>query len=129
MSLTEPIYDGRLSPATPARASARASSTHEAQVTQSYKDAIALRRTYIAWTNKLAGTNSSVIKTDQLAAGGLRVNALVAWLLRKRHEDAHADVDVRPWNHRVGLRHRRDVIYTQAQAAMVSIRRRRSTTR
>ena len=39
----------------------------------------------IVWTNKLAGTNSSVIKTEQVAAGGLRVNALVAWLLRNRY--------------------------------------------
>ena len=60
--------------------------THEAQVTQSYKDAIvAATGDDIVWTNKLAGTNSSVIKTDQVAAGGLRVNALVAWLLRNRY--------------------------------------------
>ena len=59
--------------------------THEAQ-TQSYKDAIvAATGDDIVWTNKLAGTNSSVIKTDQIAAGGLRVNAVVAWLLRNRY--------------------------------------------
>ena len=57
--------------------------THEAQVTESYKAAIvAASSTDIVWTNKLAGTNSSVIKTDQIASGGLRVNAVVAWLLR-----------------------------------------------
>ena len=60
--------------------------THEAQVTQSYKDAIvAATGESIVWTNKLAGTNSSVIKTEQVAAGGLRVNAVVAWLLRNRY--------------------------------------------
>jgi nitronate monooxygenase len=60
--------------------------THEAQVTQSYKDAIvAATGDDIVWTNKLAGTNSSVIKTDQVAAGGLRVHAVVAWLLRNRY--------------------------------------------
>ena len=60
--------------------------THEAQVTQSYKDAIvAATGEDIVWTNKLAGTNSSVIKTEQIAAGGLRVNAVVAWLLRNRY--------------------------------------------
>ena len=36
------------------------------------------------WTNKLAGTNSSVIRTQQVEQGGLRVNALVAWLLKNR---------------------------------------------
>jgi len=57
--------------------------THEAQVTESYKAAIvAASSTDIVWTNKLAGTNSSVIKTDQIASGGFRVNAVVAWLLR-----------------------------------------------
>ena len=60
--------------------------THEAQVTQSYKDAIvAATGDDIVWTNKLAGTNSSVIKTEQITAGGLRVNAVVAWLLRNRY--------------------------------------------
>ena len=39
----------------------------------------------IVWTNKLAGTNSSVIRTDDVAAGGLRVNAVMAWLLKNRY--------------------------------------------
>ncbi|CAH0370340.1 unnamed protein product, partial [Pelagomonas calceolata] len=81
--------------------------THEAQVTQSYKDAIvAATGDDIVWTNKLAGTNSSVIKTDQLAAGGLRVNALVAWLLRNRYTKTLTRTLMSP--RRVNPRHRRD---------------------
>ena len=59
--------------------------THEAKITQSYKNAIvAATPDDIVWTNKLAGTNSSVIRTPQVEQGGLRVNALVAWLLKNR---------------------------------------------
>jgi len=57
----------------------------EAQVTESYKRGIvAAAASDIVWTNKLAGTNSSVISTPQIESGGLRVNALVEWLLRNR---------------------------------------------
>jgi nitronate monooxygenase len=57
--------------------------THEARVTESYKHAIVSASSEdIVWTNKLAGTNSSVIRTEQIEAGGLRVNRFVEWLLR-----------------------------------------------
>jgi nitronate monooxygenase len=57
--------------------------THEAKVTNSYKKAICKATSEdIVWTNKLAGTNSSVIMTPQIASGGLRVNPIVGWLLR-----------------------------------------------
>ena len=40
--------------------------THECKVTDSYKRAIvSAASTDIVWTNKLAGTNSSVIRTPQ----------------------------------------------------------------
>lgn len=59
--------------------------THECQVTDAYKAAI-VRATSddIVWTNKLAGTNSSVIRTAQVEEGGLRVGALTSWLLVNR---------------------------------------------
>lgn len=54
-------------------------------MTDSYKNAIVgATPDDIVWTNKLAGTNSSVIRTDSVAAGGLRVNAVMAWLLQNR---------------------------------------------
>ena len=40
-------------------------------MTQAYKDAIVqARESDIVWTNKLAGTNSSVIRTPQVDAAG-----------------------------------------------------------
>jgi nitronate monooxygenase len=36
------------------------------------------------WTNKMAGTNSSVLRTPLVEEGGLRVNAVLAFLLRHR---------------------------------------------
>ena len=60
--------------------------THEANVTESYKRAIVNANPEdIVWTNKIAGTNSSVIRTPQVEAGGLRVNSFVGWLLRNRY--------------------------------------------
>ena len=57
--------------------------TPEARVTDSYKRAIcAARSEDIVWTNKLAGTNSSVIRTAQIEEGGLKVNAVIGYLLR-----------------------------------------------
>jgi len=52
-------------------------------VSQAYKEAIC-RSTEedIVWTNKLAGTNSSVIDTPTVNEGGLRVHPIVGWLLR-----------------------------------------------
>mmetsp|Transcript_48975 Transcript_48975/g.113223 ORF Transcript_48975/g.113223 Transcript_48975/m.113223 type:complete len:334 (-) Transcript_48975:402-1403(-) len=57
--------------------------THECHVTAAYKQAIVTAKADdIVWTNKLAGTNSSVIRTPQVEAGGLNVHPLVAFLLR-----------------------------------------------
>jgi len=57
--------------------------THECKITQSYKKAICgATSDDIVWTNKLAGTNSSVIRTPQVEEGGLRVGPITAWLLR-----------------------------------------------
>ena len=56
--------------------------SHECQVTDSYKQAIVKATSAdIVWTNKLAGTNSSVIRTPQVEEGGLRVGSVVGWLL------------------------------------------------
>ena len=38
-----------------------------------------------AATNKLAGTNSSVIRTPQVEEGGLRVGPVIGWLLRNSY--------------------------------------------
>jgi len=60
--------------------------TPEAQVTASYKQAIVdATPDDIVWTNKLAGTNSSVIRTAQVEEGGLRVGPFTSWLLRNRY--------------------------------------------
>jgi len=60
--------------------------TTECKVTDSYKRAIvAAKASDIVWTNKLAGTNSSVIRTPQIEQGGLKVNPLVGWLLQNRY--------------------------------------------
>ena len=60
--------------------------THECKITDSYKRAICeATSSDIVWTNKLAGTNSSVIRTEQMEKGGLRVNAFVAFLLQNSY--------------------------------------------
>ena len=60
--------------------------TPEARVPEEYKQAIvAARAADIVWTNKLAGTNSSVIRTAQVEEGGLRVHPIVGWLLRNSY--------------------------------------------
>ena len=57
--------------------------THECKVSAAYKRAIVNATSEdIVWTNKLAGTNSSVIRTAQVEAGGLRVGPFTSWLLR-----------------------------------------------
>lgn len=57
--------------------------TDECLVTRAYKEAIvAAGEEDIVWTNKMAGTNSSVIRTPSVERGGLRVSRFVAWLLR-----------------------------------------------
>jgi nitronate monooxygenase len=58
--------------------------THECLVTSSYKQAIVNATSDdIVRTNKLAGVDSSVIRTKQIEQGGLRVNWLVSWLLKQ----------------------------------------------
>ena len=55
-------------------------------MTDSYKKAICgATSDDIVWTNKLAGTNSSVIRTAQVEEGGLRVGPLTAWLLQNSY--------------------------------------------
>jgi nitronate monooxygenase len=57
--------------------------TTECQITDAYKHAIvASRESDIVWTNKLAGVNSSVIRTDDVEAGGLRAGPVLSRLLK-----------------------------------------------
>lgn len=58
--------------------------THECQVTNSYKQAIVdSTEEDIVWTNKIAGNNSSVIKTPDIMRGGLRTGPIINYMLRK----------------------------------------------
>jgi nitronate monooxygenase len=58
--------------------------THEANVTNSYKNAIVRAdRDSIVLTNKLAGTESSVIRTPMIEKGGLRANFILSYLLKQ----------------------------------------------
>lgn len=57
--------------------------TKECQVQDDYKNAIVKSQEKdIVWTNKLAGTNSSVIRTPEIEKGGLMVNPLFGYLLK-----------------------------------------------
>lgn len=57
--------------------------TPECQVTNSYKNGIVNASAEdIVLTNKLAGTESSVIRTPMIEKGGLRVNWFISFLLR-----------------------------------------------
>ena len=59
--------------------------THECQVTDSYKQAIVdSTEEDIVWTNKVAGNNSSVIKTKDVMRGGLRTGPIFTYMLRQR---------------------------------------------
>ncbi|MEM7435883.1 MAG: nitronate monooxygenase, partial [Myxococcota bacterium] len=59
--------------------------TPECKVTDAYKDAIVgSSESDIVWTNKLAGVNSSVIRTPDVEAGGLRAGPVLGFLLRQR---------------------------------------------
>lgn len=58
--------------------------THECKVTNSYKQAIVdSTEEDIVWTNKIAGNNSSVIKTPDIMRGGLRTGPIINYMLRK----------------------------------------------
>jgi len=59
--------------------------THECKVTDSYKQAIVdAHEDDIVWTNKIAGNNSSVIKTADIMRGGLRTGPVINYMLRRR---------------------------------------------
>lgn len=59
--------------------------THECKITDSYKQAIVdAVEEDIVWTNKIAGNNSSMIKTDDIMKGGLRTGPIISYMLTKR---------------------------------------------
>lgn len=59
--------------------------THECLVTDSYKHAIVdADENDIVWTNKIAGNNSSVIKTADIMKGGLRTGPIINYMLRHK---------------------------------------------
>ena len=65
--------------------------THECKVTDSYKKAIVDSvETDIVWTNKIAGNNSSVIKTADIMKGGLRTGPIINFMLRHRKMKKYA---------------------------------------
>ncbi|MEO1434421.1 MAG: nitronate monooxygenase [Bacteroidota bacterium] len=58
--------------------------THECKVTDGYKQAIVdANEDDIVWTNKIAGNNSSMIKTDDIMKGGLRTGPVINYMLRR----------------------------------------------
>lgn len=57
--------------------------THECKITDGYKQAIvAAEEKDIIWTNKIAGNNSSMIKTDDIMKGGLRTGPIISFMLK-----------------------------------------------
>ena len=75
--------------------------TNECIVTDSYKQAIVdSSEDDIVWTNKIAGNNSSVIKTDDIMKGGLQTGPVINYMLRKPKLKKYA----RMWLMRKGLR-------------------------
>lgn len=59
--------------------------THECKVTDAYKQAIVdSTEADIVWTNKIAGNNSSVIKTPDIMKGGLQTGAIISYMLTKK---------------------------------------------
>jgi len=58
--------------------------TDECKVTESYKQAIVdSNEGDIVWTNKIAGNNSSVIKTNDIMKSGLKTGPVINYMLRK----------------------------------------------
>jgi len=58
--------------------------TKECIITNSYKQAIVdSTEEDIVWTNKVAGNNSSVIKTADVMKGGLRTGPVINYMLRR----------------------------------------------
>ena len=75
--------------------------TTECKITASYKQAIVdSAEEDIVWTNKIAGNNSSVIKTDDIMKGGLRTGPIINYMLRKRSLKKYA----RMWLMSKGIR-------------------------
>ena len=75
--------------------------TTECKITDSYKQAIVdSSEDDIVWTNKIAGNNSSVIKTADIMRGGLRTGPIINYMLRKRRLKKYA----RMWLMSKGLR-------------------------
>ena len=73
----------------------------ECKITDSYKQAIVdSSEEDIVWTNKIAGNNSSVIKTADIMKGGLRTGPIINYMLRKRRLKKYA----RMWLMSKGLR-------------------------
>jgi len=59
--------------------------THECKITDAYKQAIVdSTEDDIVWTNKIAGNNSSVIKTPDIMKGGLRTGPIISYMLTKK---------------------------------------------
>lgn len=57
--------------------------THECKVSNAYKQAIVdAEEKDIVWTNKIAGNNSSMIKTDDIMKGGLRTGPIITFMLK-----------------------------------------------
>lgn len=75
--------------------------TNECIITDSYKQAIVdSSEDDIVWTNKIAGNNSSVIKTDDIMKGGLQTGPVINYMLRKPSLKKYA----RMWLMSKGLR-------------------------
>ncbi|MFC2175629.1 hypothetical protein ACFLR1_01495, partial [Bacteroidota bacterium] len=54
-------------------------------ILNSYKQAIVkAEEADIVWTNKIAGNNSSVIKTEDIMKGGLRTGPVINYMLRNQ---------------------------------------------
>ncbi|MEM7798302.1 MAG: nitronate monooxygenase [Chloroflexota bacterium] len=65
--------------------------TEECIITQSYKQAIVnSTEEDIVWTNKIAGNNSSVIKTPDVMRGGLRTGPIISYMLTQRRLKKYA---------------------------------------
>ena len=75
--------------------------TNECIITDSYKQAIVdSSEEDIVWTNKIAGNNSSVIKTEDIMKGGLRTGPVINFMLRKPNLKKYA----RMWLMSKGIR-------------------------
>lgn len=89
--------------------------TYECKVSNAYKQAIVnAEEKDIVWTNKIAGNNSSMIKTDDIMKGGLRTGPIITYMLKhnklkkyarmylmsrglKKYNDAAFDDNVKYW--------------------------------